>query len=181
MKPHELLSLSSPLAAIHGDLLFVLRGAIPPPNPKEVLEEAVGDHGPCADPEYRSALPPATEYRRFCPRRRRRRPSSPPPTPRPSSTSSTTPATAAATGPPCAARSSARPTWSASWPRRASTSSLGFTSPPRWRRTTTPGAEVTRNEVSCRTVAPVAVGCFAGDFASGAVRLSSLVGFGYIP
>ncbi|OAY72316.1 uncharacterized protein LOC109709673 [Ananas comosus] len=23
--------------------------------------------GPCADPEYRSALPPATEYRRFCP------------------------------------------------------------------------------------------------------------------
>ncbi|KAG1368652.1 hypothetical protein COCNU_14G011200 [Cocos nucifera] len=56
--------------------------------------------GPCADPEYRIALPKATEYRRFSPATAPAKACVPPTTPGQSSTSSTTSATAAATGGP---------------------------------------------------------------------------------
>ncbi|KAL0450458.1 UNVERIFIED_CONTAM: hypothetical protein Slati_1602200 [Sesamum latifolium] len=55
--------------------------------------------GPVADPEYRSAVPKATEYRLFCPATVPLKPSCPLPYQKPFTTSSTSLATSAVTDP----------------------------------------------------------------------------------
>ncbi|CAL9090337.1 unnamed protein product, partial [Musa textilis] len=110
--------------------------------------------GPCSSPEYRSSLPEATEYRRFCPATAPAKVCVPTTEPETVFDISTTRAIAAAIGPPFAGLSSGRPMSSGSWPPKPSALMISprSTSPSRWRRTKMPGAAGTRSEAGCRAV-----------------------------